>query len=140
MNTKKAFWVKRPKSFIKIDLHSFSWTENEDNSSVYWTLGEEGFVRLEVESEGADWDFVMLHTPSDYLRFSKNEIISSFFSLNSSLPFQQPRSLTMEKNGSSVSFLSDEELVIKIENPAFLGSASFGIVAKGKGKIKVSVF
>ena len=28
MNIKKALWVKRPKSYITIDLHSFSWTED----------------------------------------------------------------------------------------------------------------
>ena len=134
MNTKKALWVKRPKSFINIDLHSFSWTE-EENSSVFWTVGEEGEISLRRSNdESVDVDFVLLHTPSDFVRFTKKGILSSFFSLTSFT------SLRMKKESATISFFSEDTLVYKIENPAFLGSASFGFEIKGKGKVKLEVF
>ena len=134
MNTKKALWVKRPKSFINIDLHSFSWTE-EENSSVFWTVGEEGEISLRrINDESVDVDFVLLHTPSDFVRFTKKGILSSFFSLTSFT------SLRMKKESATISFFSEDALVYKIENPAFLGSASFGFEIKGKGKVKLEVF
>ena len=140
MNTKKALWVKRPKSFINIDLHSFSWTE-EENSSVFWTVGEEGEISLRRSNdESVDVDFVLLHTTSDFVRFTKKGILSSFFSLTSFTPLSSFTSLRMKKESATISFFSDDALVYKIENPAFLGSASFGFEIKGKGKVKLEVF
>ena len=140
MNTKKALWVKRPKSFINIDLHSFSWTE-EENSSVFWTEGEEGEISLRRSNdESVDVDFVLLHTPSDFVRFTKQGLLSSFFSLTSFTPLSSFTSLRMKKESATISFFSDDALVYKIENPAFLGSASFGFEIKGKGKVKLEVF
>lgn len=140
MNTKKAFWVKRPKSYITIDLHSFSWTEDGE-SSVFWTIGEEGEFELSaLFDESITLDFVLLHTPSDYVRFSKDGIYSSFFSLSSFLPSPSFSSIRLKKDKSVISFYSGEALIYKIENPAFLGSASFGFEIKGKGKIKINVF
>ena len=140
MNTKKALWVKRPKSFINIDLHSFSWTE-EENSSVFWTVGEEGEISLRRSNdESVDVDFVLLHTPSDFVRFTKKVILSSFFSLSSFTPLSSFTSLRMKKESATISFFSEDALVYKIENPAFLGSASFGFEIKGKGKVKLEVF
>ena len=140
MNTKKALWVKRPKSFINIDLHSFSWTE-EENSSVFWTVGEEGEISLRRSNdESVDVDFVLLHTPSDFGRFKKKGILSSFFSLTSFTPLSSFASLRMKKESDTISFFSEDDLVYKIENPAFLGSASFGFEIKGKGKVKLEVF
>ena len=140
MNTKKALWVKRPKSFINIDLHSFSWTE-EENSSVFWTVGEEGEISLRRSNdESVDVDFVLLHTASDFVRFTKKGILSSFFSLTSFTPISSFTSLRMKKDSATISFFSEDALVYKIENPAFLGSASFGFEIKGKGKVKLEVF
>ena len=140
MNTKKALWVKRPKSFINIDLHSFSWTE-EENSSVFWTVGEEGEISLRRSNdESVDVDFVLLHTTSDFVRFTKKGILSSFFSLTSFTPLSSFTSLRMKKESATISFFSEDTLVYKIENPAFLGSASFGFEIKGKGKVKLEVF
>ena len=140
MNTKKALWVKRPKSFINIDLHSFSWTE-EENSSVFWTVGEEGEISLRRSNdESVDVDFVLLHTLSDFVRFTKKGILSSFFSLSSFTPLSSFTSLRMKKESATISFFSEDALVYKIENPAFLGSASFGFEIKGKGKVKLEVF
>ena len=140
MNTKKALWVKRPKSFINIDLHSFSWTE-EENSCVFWTVGEEGEISLRRSNdESVDVDFVLLHTPSDFVRFTKKGILSSFFSLTSFTPLSSFTSLRMKKESATISFFSEDTLVYKIENPAFLGSASFGFEIKGKGKVKLEVF
>lgn len=140
MNTKKALWVKRPKSFINIDLHSFSWTE-EENSSVFWTVGEEGEISLRRSNdESVDVDFVLLLTPSDFVRFTKKGILSSFFSLTSFTPLSSFTSLRMKKESATISFFSEDALVYKIENPAFLGSASFGFEIKGKGKVKLEVF
>ena len=140
MNTKKALWVKRPKSFINIDLHSFSWTE-EENSSVFWTVGEEGEISLRRSNdESVDVDFVLLHTTSDFVRFTKKGILSSFFSLTSFTPLSSFTSLRMKKESATISFFSEDALVYKIENPAFLGSASFGFEIKGKGKVKLEVF
>ena len=131
MNTKKALWVKRPKSFINIDLHSFSWTE-EENSCVFWTVGEEGEISLRrINDESVDVDFV---------RFTKKGILSSFFSLTSFTPLSSFTSLRMKKESATISFFSEDTLVYKIENPAFLGSASFGFEIKGKGKVKLEVF
>ena len=105
MNTKKAIWVKRPKTYITIDLHSFSW-DVDDSSSVIWTIGEVGVIDLRaVYDDSVSLDFVLLHTPNDYVRFT-----------------------------------NFDKLLLKIENPAFLGSASFGFEVKGKGKVKLSVF
>ena len=140
MNTKKALWVKRPKSFINIDLHSFSWTE-EENSSVFWTVGEEGEISLRRSNdESVDVDFVLLHTTSDFVRLTKKGILSSFFSLTSFTPLSSFTSLRMKKESATISFFSEDTLVYKIENPAFLGSASFGFEIKGKGKVKLEVF
>ena len=140
MNTKKALWVKRPKSYITIDLHSFSWTEDGE-SSVFWTIGEEGEFELRAQyDDSVSLDFVLLHTPSDYVRFSEDGIYSSFFSLSSFIPSPSFSSIRFKKEKTVISFYSGEELIYKIENPAFLGSASFGFEIKGKGNIKIKVF
>lgn len=140
MNTKKAFWVKRPSGYITIDLHSFSWTEDGE-SSVFWTVGEEGVFALNASyDDSISFDFVLLHTPSDYVRFTKDGIYSSFFSLSSFIPAPSYNSIVFRKDKSSISFYSDDVLLYKIENPAFLGSASFGCEIKGKGKVRLTVF
>ena len=140
MNTKKALWVKRPKSYITIDLHSFSWKE-EGDSSVYWTVGEEGEVSLTVTYDDTlSVDFVLLHTPSDYVRFTSKGIVSSFFGLNSFIPTHSFDSIVMKKTNETLAFYNNDELIYKIENPAFLGSASFGIETKGKGEVSIRVF
>ena len=140
MNTKKAIWVKRPKTYITIDLHSFSW-DVDDSSSVFWTIGEVGVIDLRaVYDDSVSLDFVLLHTPNDYVRFTKFGIYSSFFGFSSYIPSYSLNSLLLKKEGSSLSFYNDDKLLLKIENPAFLGSASFGFEVKGKGKVKLSVF
>ena len=140
MNTKKATWVRRPSSYFTTDLHSFSWKE-ESESSVFWTIGCEGEISL---SYSADPDvsvrFVFLHTPSDYISFSPDHVTSSFFSLSSSFPFSISTTMKMVKDGDKISFYTGEELVLKIENPAFQGSASFGFTIKGEGKVRTTVF
>ena len=140
MNTKKALWVKRPKSYITIDLHSFSWTEDGE-SSVFWTIGEEGEFELKAQyDDSVSLDYVLLHTPSDYVKFSKDGIYSSFFSLSSFIPSPSFSSIRFKKEETVISFYSGEELIYKIKNPAFLGSASFGFEIKGKGKVNLKVF
>ena len=51
-----------------------------------------------------------------------------------------PSAIRMEKKGDVISFYSSSLLLMKMENPAFLGSASFGFEIKGKGKVKLEVF
>ena len=104
-------------------------------------MGEEGEISLRRSNdESVDVDFVLLHTPSDFVRFTKKGILSSFFSLTSFTPLSSFTSLRMKKESATISFFSDDALVYKIENPAFLGSASFGFEIKGNGKVKLEVF
>lgn len=140
MNTKKALWVKRPKNYINIDLHSFSWIEN-GKSSVFWTLGEEGDISLSIiHSSSVQAEFILLHTPSDYVKFSCDGIYSSFFGLDSFIPSSSFDSIVLKKTGTTLSFYSKDVLIYKIENPAFLGSASFGINTSGNGEVSIRVF
>ena len=140
MNTKKAFWLKRPKKYIETTLHSFSWNE-EGSSSVYWTIGEEGTLSLSFEKDDeVQISFVLLHTPSDFIRFSQDGIHYSFFGLDSFIPFHMPSAIRMEKKGDVISFYSSSILLMKMENPAFLGSASFGFEMEGKGKVSLSIY
>ena len=142
MNTKKAFWLKRPLSFIKTDLHSFSWFV-EDENSVFWTVGEEATFSLNVsKDDSVVFSFVLLHTPTDYVSFEKDGIYSCFFGLKSYFPLKETNisSLKMVKNKDEISFFQGDDLIYKIQNPAFLGSASLGIKAKGNGNIRIEVF
>ncbi|MGN1164569.1 MAG: hypothetical protein ACI4S4_07195 [Candidatus Ornithospirochaeta sp.] len=140
MNTKKATWVHRPSSPFTTDLHSFSWAEDNE-SSVFWTIGEEGEISLSYEKdEDVSVFFVFLHTPSDYISFHPSIVVSSFFSLSSSFPASIESNMKMVKEGDTISFFSGESLIEKIQNPAFEGSASFGFYIKGKGKVRTTVF
>ena len=140
MNTKKALWLKRPRNYITTDLHSFSWLE-DDKASVFWTIGEEGDISLTlIAEEGVEYNFILLHTPSDLLSFSSKGINSSFFGLDSFIPATIGNNLKMEKRGKEISFIYEGNLIYKIVNPAFLGSASFGVETKGKGEVSIKVF
>lgn len=140
MNTKKAIWVKRPQSYIKTSLHTYSY-ENEGESSVFFTVGEEGNISLKAAAtEDAKVSFVFLHTPSDYISFSSEGIEYSFFGAKSHIMLKSFDGIEMRKLGEHIDFFSGEEVLFSMENPAFLGSASFGVRAVGAGHIEISVF
>ena len=108
---------------------------------MYWTIGEEGTLSLSFEKDDeVQLSFVLLHTPSDFIRFSQDGIHYSFFGLDSFIPCHIPSAIRMEKKGDVISFYSSSLLLMKMENPAFLGSASFGFEIKGKGKVNLKVF
>lgn len=140
MNTKKAIWVKRPDCYIKTSLHSISYT-NETKSSVFFTIGEEGEIQLKAKGgDGVAISLVFLHTPSDHIVFSKEEIATEFFGFKSSTPLNSFQTIKMSKVGEKISFYSEDNLLLSIENPAFLGSASFGVQAIGAGSVEIEVF
>ncbi|MBQ0070536.1 MAG: hypothetical protein KBS81_01550 [Spirochaetales bacterium] len=140
MNTKKAIWVKRPHSYIKTSLHTYSYN-NDEESSVFFTVGEEGNISLQAQAtEDATVAFVFLHTPSDYIAFSKNGLEYSFFGAKAHIMLKSFDRIEMRKLGERIAFFAGEEEILSMENPAFLGSASFGVRATGAGHVEISVF
>ncbi len=134
MQIKKVDWINRPQK-VKITAHTLSFRSSGIHKALY-TLEEKGC--LELEYEGNDICFFMLHTPSDAIFFSLDKIYGSMFNLSFSFPAKLSNRLIIEKDGEKITFISKEETVLEISNPAFLDSASFGFVT-GKDTTDVSI-
>ena len=141
MNTGKATWLKHPKHVITT-LHSYSY-EGKDELCVMFTLGEEGKIKLLIKNEGdVTSNFLFLHTPNDYILFSKSGIKGKLFTLELSIEKNIGNTIVLEKSGQRLKFIdveNDNDL-ITISNQAFQGSASFGALSSGKGKTYIEVF
>lgn len=139
MNTKKAIWLRYPEN-ISISLHSYKYSSKREGF-VLFTIGEEDKIELTIKAEeSAEASFVLLHTPSDIIEFKKDGIYSSFFGLESFISCPRPEKITLIKNKESLSFFSEEKLLLTIKNPAFALSASFGARTRGEGKVYIEVF
>lgn len=139
MNTGKATWIEHPKHVITT-LHSYKY-EGKDDLCVMFTLGEEGSITLLSKCEGSrESEFIFLHTPNDYIILDKNGIRGKLFTVDISIPMEIGNTIVFEKKNEEISFNSDGRTLFTISNPAFLGSASFGIRSKGTGKEYIEVF
>ncbi len=139
MNTKKAIWLRYPKN-LEITLHSYTYS-SETEGFVLFTIAEDDKIELTLNSdESADASFVLFHTPSDTVEFRKDGIYTSFFGLESFHSLPRPKKITLIKEKESLSFYSEEKLILRLKNPAFALSASFGARTRGKGKVYIEVF
>ena len=139
MNTSKATWLKHPRPIVTT-LHSFLY-EGTESLFVMFTLGEEGEMKLVAISEKeAISEFIFLHTPNDYLVFNKSGISGKLFTVDIDIKKDIDSSIILKKNKERLTFISDDKELISIANPAFLGSASFGVRAKGNGKTYIEIF
>ncbi len=134
MQIKKVDWINRPGK-VKITAHTLSFCSTGIHKALY-TIGESGC--LELEYEGNDICFFMLHTPSDEIFFSSDKIYGSMFGLSFSFPAELSCRLKIEKEREKIVFTSKEKTVLEISNPAFLDSASFGFVT-GKDTLDASI-
>lgn len=139
MNTKKAIWLRYPEN-LSITLHSYTYSSKREGF-VLFPIGEEDKIELKIKAEdSAEASFVLLHTPSDIIEFKKDGIYSSFFGLDSFYACPMPEKLTLIKKKESLSFYSEEKLILSISNPAFELSASFGARTRAEGKVYIEVF
>lgn len=140
MNMKKAQWLKKSSNFLKRDLHTVEFI-NDDKSSVFFTLGESGTIKMTAESPSCSISFIFFHTPNDYIVFKDGKIESSFFGLKSIHNMFKPLSeLEINKEGEEITFSSQNVELLRIKNEAFFSSSSFGITAEGNGLVKLSVW
>ena len=139
MNTSKATWIRHPRPIVTT-LHSFSY-EGKESLCVMFTLGEEGEFKLSAKADGEkSFDFLFLHTPNDYLIFDKKGIHGKLFTVDIDIPMEIESNIILKKEKEKLVFYDSNKQLIAISNPAFLGSASFGLEAKGNGKIYIEVF
>lgn len=141
MNTKKAQWLKKPVKFESVSLHSLSFL-NGEQSSVFFTIGECDNITLSYEKEDSvSVSFVFFHTPNDYIVFKEDRIESLFFGLKSKHNmFNSINKLEINKLYDTITFSSNGKFLLKINNPAFLSSASFGLKMENQGRVKINVF
>lgn len=139
MNTGKATWLKHPKHVITT-LHSYSY-EGKGDLCVMFTLGEEGTMSLYTKCEGErESELLLLHTPNDYLLLSSKGIRGTMFSLSFDIPMEIGNKIVLKKEKEELFFFDGDKCIFKLSNPAFLGSTSFGVISKGKGKNYIEVF
>ena len=124
MQIKKVDWINRPGK-IRIAAHTLSFCSAGIHKALY-TLEKNGC--LDLEYEGADICFYMLHTQKDEIFFSSDKIYGSMFGLSFSFPAELSRRLRIEKDEGKIVFKSREKTVLEISNPAFIDSASFGFI------------
>lgn len=141
MNMNKAQWLKRPHYFKEHMLHTVSYT-NTMKTSVFFTIGECDTLKLSYsKDEGVSVAFIFFHTPSDTIVFKGNTIESSFFSLRSiHTMYNCIDELEINKNKEEIVFSSSDVEILKISNPAFLSSASFGFIVEGDGEVRLTVW
>ena len=139
MNTSKAIWIKHPKHVITT-LHSYTY-EGKDNLCVMFTLPEKGEMTLSTANEkDAKSRLLLLHTPNDYLLFSETGIKGKMFSLDIDIPLSIERKIVFKKDNEKLEFYSANKCILTLSNPAFLGSASFGVISEGTGKTYIEIF
>lgn len=138
---KKAQWLKKPVSFTSLSLHGTSFM-NSGKSSVFFTIGESATLKLSATlSSPLSVSFVFLHTPEDKIIFSNGKVYISFFGFRSEHNmFKAITELKIDKNGDEIIFSSEDEVVLKIKNPAFFSSSSFGIEIDGTGPAGIEVW
>lgn len=137
---KKAQWLKKSSNFLKRDLHTVEFI-NDDKSSVFFTLGESGSIKMMAESSSCSISFIFFHTPNDHIVFRNGKIESSFFGLESIHNMFKPLSeLEINKEGEEITFSSENTELLRIKNESFFSSSSFGITAEGNGLVKLSVW
>lgn len=139
MNTGKAIWLRHPKHVLTT-LHSYTY-EGKDDLCVMFTLGESGEMSLFTKCEkDAKAKMVFLHTPNDYLIFSNGIIEGKLFEVEYRIHSSFDSRISLKKEGMKLSFISDGKVVLEISNPAFMGSASFGVISEGIGKTYIEIF
>ncbi len=138
---KKAMWLHKPQSISSSTLHSAEFTVS-DKASIYSTVGEDGELILAADiSNGQKMSFVFFHTPNDRIVFTSNEIKSTFFGLYSAYNIPDTLSqLKIVKEKDEIVFSSPSSILLKVKNPSFYSSASFGIIIEGEGKASVSIW
>ena len=141
MNMNKAEWLKKPDHFKEHMLHTVSYT-NTERTSVFFTIGESGTLKLNYSKDDeVSVAFVFFHTPSDTIVFKGNRIESSFFSLRSIHNMSNSiNELEINKNGEEIIFSSSGSEILRISNPAFLSSASFGFIVEEVGGVRLTVW
>lgn len=138
---KKAQWLKKPVSFTSLSLHGTSFM-NSGKSSVFFTIGESDTLTLSASpADPLNVSFIFLHTPEDKIIFSSGKVYISFFGFKSEHNMFKPiTELKIDKNGDEITFSSDDEVILKIKNPAFFSSSSFGIEIDGIGAAGIEVW
>lgn len=120
MQIKKVDWINKPES-VKERAHSLKFHVKE-RTAVLYTLEESGELKLIKHNDIVS--FLMLHTKEDRIIFNKESADIKMFSLSATVKFNTFDTLTVKKDGSIITFNDD----LKIENPAFFSSASFGFL------------
>ena len=141
MNTKKAQWLKKPSRFDEYMLHTVKYTSG-GKEEVFFTIGEEGTLRLSAEcGSGVTLSFVFFHTPQDRVVFNGTSVKMYWRGIESIHNVLNPiTELEINKKGEEISFSASGSVILRIKNPAFLSSSSFGIVTEGSGGVTLSVW
>lgn len=139
MNTKKADWAGKP-AFRNITLHSYEWM-NMGKSIAFFTIGENENCILKYKcDETVKPSFMLFHTPSDVIVFSREEISIRLFGAELSLAMTAGNEIELRKSGARLSFYSEGKELLSTENPVFIPSATLAFSAEGEGNIYLEVF
>ena len=141
MNTKKAQWLKKPSRFDEYMLHTVKYC-SDGRESVFFTIGEEGAIKMEAAvSPSVSLSFVFFHTPQDRIVFRGTSVELSWRGLESTHDVLNPiTALEISKKGEEIAFSSSGSEIMRIKNPAFFSSSSFGIVTEGSGEVTLTVW
>ncbi len=138
---KKAQWLKKPARFEEYLLHTAGYI-NEDRSEVYFTIGETDDITLSYsKDDSVSVSFIFLHTPGDRIIFRDGEVDISFFSFKARHNMHKSiKELKIHKDCPEIVFSADNTEILRINNPAFLSSASFGFYVEGHGGVRLTVW
>lgn len=138
---KKAQWLRKPAHLESSLLHSVTYSSS-GRSEVFFTIGEEGEIKMEAEAEeGVSLSFVFFHTPQDRVIFHERAVDVFWRGLETRHNVLNPITmLEISKKGELISFSSSGKEILRIKNAAFLSSSSFGFVTEGTGSVTLSIW
>lgn len=124
MQIKKTDWINRPES-VKVRAHSLTF-RSERRCAALYSLEEVGELRLVRHNKSVS--FLMLHTKRDRIIFKEDHIDMKLWSSECRMSIESDNELIIKKENECVSFFSGDKCLLKISNPAFTSSASFGFL------------
>lgn len=136
MNTSKSLWINRPTG-VTTTLHSYTFTPVE-KAEVYFILEREG--KIEITCKRGCFDYILLHTPNDYVLFKENSIEVVFKGLKEEMQIKRGDKITLDKRLDRLTFSYDEREVLSLSYPSFLTSTSFGVRAYEGKEVYLEVF
>ncbi len=137
MQIKKVDWINKPEK-VKVTAHSLTFI-TEKRCALLYTLEKDGELKL-VRHNG-NVSFLMLHTKNDRIILERESVDIRMFSLNSTITLSVPDEISVRKTGDTIAFSASGSVLIRLSNPAFLDSASFGFLIEGsKEEISIELF